>query len=64
MEMEEGRGKKKTGLLIQRRVIFSLVVELLTDVAWQRRERESEGGRNKWWAWGDGGEEVSEGEQV
>lgn len=44
MEMEEGRGKKKTGLLIQRRVIFSLVVELLIDVAWQRRERVREGG--------------------
>lgn len=44
MEMEEGRGKKKTSLLIQRRVIFSLVVELLTDVAWQRRERVREGG--------------------
>lgn len=38
------QGEKKTGLLIQRRVIFSLVVELLTDVAWQRRERVREGG--------------------
>ena len=36
------QGKKKTALLIQRRVIFSPVVELLTDVAWQQRERERE----------------------
>lgn len=33
-------GKKKTGLLIRCRVIFCLVVELLTGVSWRGKRRE------------------------
>ena len=39
----QGEKKKNQAFLIQQRVIFSLVVELLTDVAWQRSERAREG---------------------